>query len=127
MGPILPADVLDASGKKERRTKRLTFIECHAKKKKKKVDFQLLLEKQRSVFHSRPPTPLGCFSSPGQHQPSWVVAAPCGEHTCSAARHRPHGSLPDSPATCQRHPSCVCVFCGRENFSVLRALLKAGT
>lgn len=60
MGPILPADVLDASGKKERRTKRLTFIECHAKKKKK-VDFQLLLEKQRSVFHSRPPTPWVLF------------------------------------------------------------------
>ena len=125
MGPILPADVLDASGKKERRTKRLTFIECHAKKKKMWISS--FSWKSKDLSSTRVPPPLGCFSSPGQHQPSWVVAAPCGEHTCFAARHRPHGSLPDSPATCQRHPSCMCVFCGRENFSVLRALLKAGT
>lgn len=55
MGPILPADMLDAPGKKERRAKRLTFIECHAKKKN--VDFRLLLEKQRPVLHSHPATP----------------------------------------------------------------------
>ena len=81
MGPILPADVLDASGKKERRTKRLTFIECHAKKKN--VDFQLLLEKQRSVFHSHPPTPWVLFltwpasAKPGSGCPLWRAHVLC--------------------------------------------------
>lgn len=60
MGPILPADMLHASGKKEGRTEWLTFIECHAKKKKN-LNFQLLLEKQRSAFHSHPPTPWVLF------------------------------------------------------------------
>lgn len=120
MGPILPADMLDASGKKERRAKRLTFIECHAKKKKN-LDFRLLLEKQRSVFHAHPPTP-------------WVLSltrpasagAPVESTRALQLVTVPVGA-PDSPATRQRHPSRVCVFCGRENFSVLRALLKAGT
>lgn len=62
MGPILPADVLDASGKKERRTKRLTFIECHAKKKKKKSGFPASLGKAKICLPlASPHTPWVLF------------------------------------------------------------------
>lgn len=67
MGPILPADMLHASGKKEGRTEWLTFIECHAKKKK--IWISSFSWKSKDLPSTRIPPPLGCFSSPGQHQP----------------------------------------------------------
>ena len=110
MGPILPADMLDASGKKERRAKRLTFIECHGKKKK--CGFPASLGKATICLPLASRHPLGAFSHPAS-----ISRSPCGEHTCSTACPVPVGAPLTPLPPRQRHPSCVCVFCGSENFS----------
>lgn len=87
----------------------------------KNMDSRLLLEKQRSVLPAAPCPVRACCHLASISQ-SWTVATPV-ESTRAlqlvTVPTAPRGSLLDSPATCQVHPSCaVCVCFMVENISL---------
>ena len=104
MDPVPPADMLTVSGRKRKRNSLLTFIECHAKKKKK-------IRVSGFFWKNKDLAPLGAWSHLASVGRSCVVAAPLWTACELSACHWPlllWGPLTPWPPARYVYPMCKC-------------------